>query len=177
VTAVTDPAGELEGRVGVGEDIYGLFVYDETAPDEHPQPDVGRYRFREGPYVVGVKTDHLWFSSGRTGVDITIRLTNDKKTSAVRDQFEVKSTLNSDPLPGVGVASIDVLLVDDSATALSSDALAGQCPNAAAWIPTRTVTVTGADGWTIDARIELLAPSDPNSRRKKAEDQYRAISP
>jgi hypothetical protein len=171
VTVVTDPNGYLDDRVGVGDAVFGLFIYDETAPDEHPQPGVGRYRFRESQFMVAVTAGRLLFASDLTSVDITIKLTNDKKTSVVKDQYEVKSTSNCNVLPGVGVANIDILLVDETATALASDSLAGQCPDAVAWLPTRTLTVTGLDGWIVEAQIDLVTPSDA-TRRKRTKEQF-----
>jgi len=160
VTAVTDPSGYLQQKIGVGDPIVGLFVYDETASDQHPQPNVGRYRFQNPRYMVGFKTGRLSFASDPANVDITIKLTNDKKTNVLKDQYGVKSTGNRDVLQGVGVATIDILLVDESATALSSDSLANQNPYAATWLTTRTLTVTGVDGWTVEAQIELVASSN-----------------
>jgi hypothetical protein len=161
VTAVGDPAGDLEGRIGAGDPVSGLLVYDETVADLHQLADLGRYRFQGPQYGVAVGTGGLSFASHPNNTDITFRLTNDKKTSVVKDQFEVKSVGNREVLPGVGVAAIDILLVDETATALSSDALAGQRPDARAWEPTRTLTVTGVDGWTVEMQIELNRSAGP----------------
>jgi hypothetical protein len=174
ITSVTDPNGLLEDGVRIGDAVSGMFVYDETAPDEHPQPDVGRYRFRDPRFMMAVDAGRLSFASDPATVDITIRLVNDKKTQSVTDRFEVKSTGNGDVLPGVGVTGIDILLVDETATALSSDALARQCPNAVCWLPTRTLTVTGLDGWTVEARIDLVPASDA-PRRRGAKEKFRGV--
>ena len=40
VTAVTDPSGYLQQKIGVGDPVVGLFVYDETATDT--RLDAGR---------------------------------------------------------------------------------------------------------------------------------------
>jgi hypothetical protein len=162
VTAVNDPAGDLEGRIGAGDPVSGLLVYDETATDQHQLADLGRYRFQGPQYGIAVGTVGLAFASHPNTTDITIRLINDKQTSSVKDQFEVKSVGNREVLPGVGVAAIDILLVDETATALSSDALAGQRPDNHAWQPTRTLTVTGVDGWTVEAQIDLTRSSGPS---------------
>ena len=168
VTAVTDPDSYLTGEISVGDALFGQFVYDETAPDEHPKPDIGRYRFRESPCMVAVNAGQLLFASDPASVNITIKLLDDKKTSVLKDQYEVKSTSNRDALPGVGVVSIDILLEDETATALSGDALANQRPDAATWLPTRRLTITGIDGWTVEANIDLINPSDPTGQRRTA---------
>jgi hypothetical protein len=166
VAAVTDPSLYLGGNVGVGDTVSGRFAYDPSAPDGHPQPDMGRYRLRESPCGVEAETVRLRFASDPAAVDIRINLLNDKQASVLKDQYEVKSASNVDVLPGVGVGSIDILLVDETATALTSDALANQPPDAATWIPTRTLTITGLDGWIVEASIELVAPVDPIPRRR-----------
>ncbi len=171
VTAVTDPDIYLTGEIGVGDALFGQFVYDETAPDEHPKPDVGRYRFRQSQYMVAVNAGRLFFASDPTTVDITIKLLDDKKTSVLKDQYEVKSTSNRDALPGVGVVSINLLLEDETATALSGDALANQRPDAATWLPTRRLTITGVDGWTVEANIDLIASSEPADQRRTAKEE------
>ena len=173
VTAVTDPSGFLQQKTDAGDPIAGLFVYDESAADQHPQPDLGRYRFQEPRYTVSFKTGRLSFASDPAGVDITIKLTNDKKTSVVKDQYEVKSTGNKDVLPGVGVAAIDIVLVDESATALSSDAIAGQNPYAASWPSARTLTITGLDGWTVEAQVALVASTHPRTKPKGEIENFR----
>jgi hypothetical protein len=174
VMAVTDPSGYLQQKIGVGDPIAGVFVYDETVSDLHPQPDVGRYRFQDSQYMVRFKTGRLSFASDPANVDITIKLTNDKKTNVLKDQYEVKSTGNRDVLPAVGVATIDIVLVDESATALSSDALANQNPYAATWLTTRTLTIAGADGWTVEAQIDLVASSNLELKPKGDIENFRS---
>jgi hypothetical protein len=172
VTAVTDPSSYLTGEISVGDPLFGQFVYDETAPDEHPKPDVGRYRFRESPCMVTVNAGRLFFASDPATVDMTIKLADNKNKKTPKDQYEVKSTSNRDALPGVGVASIEISLEDETATALSSDALAGQRPDAATWLPTRRLTITGIDGWTVEANIDLIDSSDPTGQRRAAKDHF-----
>jgi len=167
VTAVTDPSGYLQQKIGVGEPIAGVFVYDETTTDGDKKLDVGRYQFQEPQYMVRAKTGRLSFASDPSNVDITIKLTNDKKKKkAVQDKYEVKSKGNRDVLPGVGVKNIDILLVDDTAIALSSDSLANQNPHAATWPTTRTLKIKGVDGWTVEAQIDLVDSSNPTPRPK-----------
>lgn len=172
VTAVTDPGGYLQGNVGAGDAVTGLFVYDETAPDEHAKPDVGRYRFSEPSCTVVVYAGLLVFASDPASTNITIKLTNDKKTNVLKDQFEVQSASNLDVLPAVGVSGINILLVDETATALSSDALAGQRPDAVEWLPTRTLVVNGVDGWTVETEINLIIPSSSTTKRKEAKTDF-----
>jgi hypothetical protein len=172
VTAVTDPNGDLQNNVGVGDPVVGLFTYDETVPDEHPQPGVGRYRFLGSQSMGVVTAGRLLFTSNTASTNITIKVTNDKKTSVVKDQYEFKSTSNRDVLPGVGVLDINILLVDETATALSSDALANQRPDEVTWLPTRTLVLTGVDGWTVQAEIELIAPSDSIDQRREAKKDF-----
>jgi hypothetical protein len=173
VTVVTDPTGYLNGNVSVGDPVIGLFVYDETVSDEHAKPDVGRYRFSDPSCIVTVNAGLLLFASNSASVDMTIRLTNNKKTNVLKDQFEVKSTSNHDALPGVGVAGINILLVDETATALWSDALADQRPDAVTWLPTRTLVVAGVDGWTVETKIKFITPSDSTFGRRRAREEIR----
>ena len=172
VKTVTDPTGYLEGNVGVGDPVIGLFVYDETSSDEHPKSDVGRYRFSESSCLVTVNAGPLEFTSDPASVDMTIKLTNDKKTKFLKDQFEVKSVSNRDVLPAVGVADINILLVDETATALSSDALVDQRPDAVTWNPTRTLVIVGVDGWTVEAEIEFTTQADPITMRRRTRDNF-----
>lgn len=172
VTAVTDPGGYLQGNVGAGDPLAGYFVYDETVPDDFAKPDVGRYRLTDPFCMVMVEAGLLVFASNSASTNITIKLTNDKKTNVVKDQFEVQSVSNLDALPAVGVAGISVLLVDETAAALSSDALAGQRPDAVAWLPTRTLVVNGVDGWTVEAEISFIASANPTSTRREARTDF-----
>jgi len=172
VTVVTDPGSYLNGEISVGDPLFGHFVYDETAPDEHHRPDVGRYRFDESQCTVVVSAGVLFFATDPASVDITINLLDNKKTNVLKDQYEVKSTSNRDALPGVGVVSIVILLVDETATALAGDALAGQRPDAVTWLPTRRLTITGVDGWTVEANIDLNASSDPTGQRRSAKEEF-----
>ena len=172
VTAVTDPNGDLQNNVGIGAPVVGFFTYDQTVPDEHAKPGIGRYRF-VGSQSMGVVTaGRLLFASDTASTNITIKVTNDKKTNVLKDQYEFKSTSNRDALPGVGVLSINILLVDETATALSSDALANQRPDEVTWFPTRTLVLTGVDGWTVEAKIEFIAPSDPMDQRAGTKENF-----
>ena len=172
VTAVTDPNGDLQNNVGLGDPVVGHFTYDETVPDEHAKPGVGRYRFVATQSMGVVTTSGLLFASDTTSTNITIKVTNDKKTNVLKDQYEFKSTSNRDVLPGVGVLAINILLVDDTATALSSDALADQRPDEVTWSPTRTLVLTGVDGWTVEAEIELIASSDSMDQRRQTKKDF-----
>jgi len=172
VTVVTDPNGDLQNNVRVGDPVVGLFAYDETVPDQHPNPGVGRYRFTGSQSTVDVTAGRLSFANDQASTNMTIKVTNDKKTNILKDQYELKSTSNRDALPGVGVLGIDILLVDETATALSSDALAGQRPDEATWFPTRTLVLTGVDGWTVEAEIELPARSDQTDQRRGAKREF-----
>jgi hypothetical protein len=172
VTVVTDPNGDLQNNVGIGDPVVGLFTYDETIPDEHTKPDVGRYRFQGSQAMCVVTAGGLLFASDTTSTNITIKVTNDKKTNVLKDQYEFKSTSNHDALPGVGVLGINILLVDETAIALSSDALANQRPDEVTWFPTRTLVLTGVDGWIIEAEIELIDPSDSIDQRREAKKDF-----
>ena len=83
VTAVGDPAGDLEGRIGAGDPVSGLLVYDETVADLHQLADLGRYRFQGPQYGVAVANGGLSFASHPNNTDITIRLTNEDRKSVV----------------------------------------------------------------------------------------------
>lgn len=173
VTSVTDPSGFLAGFVSVGDAVEGRFVYDETVPDDHAKTDLGRYRFAEPSCLITADAGTLVFASDRAATDMTIRLLNDKKNNVVKDQFEVRSVANRDVLPGIAVSAIDIQLVDETAAALSSDALFGQRPDAAAWNPTRTLVVTGADGWSVEAAIDLVTSADPVVIRRGSRKKFR----
>jgi len=172
VTVVTDPDGYLNGKVSVADVVAGLFVYDETASDEHKKTGLGRYRFSDPSCLVTVIAGRLVFASNPASTDMTIKLTNDKKKKVLIDQFEVQSASNYDVLPAVGVAGINILLVDETATALSSDALAGQRPDAFTWFPTSTLVVTGTDGWTVEAEINFNTASSPITIRRNTHKEF-----
>jgi hypothetical protein len=155
VTLVDDPALLLGASVAPGDGVSGTYVYNEFAPDQHHKSDIGRYQFDAAPCGIEVVINDLAFVTDPSSVDMTIRLLDDKKTKTTDDHYEVGSANNLPVLPGVGVADIDIELVDDTATALSSDELAGQRP-ATVWNPTHVLTITGDGGWTIEANIHLI---------------------
>jgi hypothetical protein len=155
VTLLDDPAFQLGGSVGPGDGVSGAYVYYEFAADQHHKPDVGRYRFDAAPCGIEVVINDLAFVTDPSSVDMTIRLLNDRKTKTVNDHYEVSSANNLAVLPGVGVASIKIELVDGTAAALSSDELAGQRPGTV-WNPTHKLTIRGDDGWAIEATIHLI---------------------
>jgi len=163
VTGVADPTGVLAGSVAAGAPVQGEYFYDETVPDTHSQPGVGRYTFREPPSGVALLVGGLWFQSDSAAVNLTIKLQDDKKANTVTDTYELKSVSNLDVLPGVGVVSITISLEDPSATALGSDALLDAPKDLAAWT-SGGITVTGADGWTITAALTGATPGDEDAQ-------------
>jgi hypothetical protein len=159
VTDVADPNGVLAGAVAAGASVQGEYVYDETVPDVHSQPGVGRYVFRDPPAAVALVIGDLWFRSNTADVNLTIKLVDDKQSSTITDTYEVKSVSNLDVLPGVGVVNITISLEDTSATALGSDALLDAPKGLAPWTSAE-LTITGADGWTITAALTSATPGD-----------------
>ncbi|MCH7549875.1 MAG: hypothetical protein IH969_10125, partial [Candidatus Krumholzibacteriota bacterium] len=79
------------------------------------------------------------------------------------------SVSNLKVLPGVDVASIALVLIDQSATALSSDELLEAQADFDDWKTTRTVEFTGATGWLVVADLTSIWTRDPRRKINEAD--------
>lgn len=158
VTSVSDASGALGGAIATGAIIEGTCTYDESVPDSHHKAGVGRYTFDAAPSGLSFSASSLVFASDPGALDMTIKILDDKKTSTVHDSFAARSTSNLDVVPGVGVATIVLTFEDDTAAALSGDALADVPRDPGVW-PSVTLVITGVDGWRVQASLVGYTPT------------------
>lgn len=161
VTSIADSTAILGGSVVVGDTVSGSFKYDENARDHHRREDIGNYLFRGYPFEMHVHCAGLEFRSNPDAPNGSIRIENDCKKGVIQDSYRVKSNSNLDVLPGVGVHKIQVSLVDQTASALSSDDLLRVDPMRLEWPTAHFLTIIGINGWVIGA--DLLSGSGRSS--------------
>ncbi|NIM19866.1 MAG: hypothetical protein GTO51_06435 [Candidatus Latescibacteria bacterium] len=167
VTRVVDPDSYLNGAVEIGDEVNGYYLYDESAEDSHKKPDIGQYDFNLPPFGMEMLVNDLAFRSDTNSVAMSIRLRNNA-ASGKRDTYRVTSSSNLDVLPGVGVFDILIVLEDNTATALTNDALSGIVVDLDDWRSKHTLTITGNDGWRIEADLASSSVGDPEAEEEDA---------
>ena len=176
VTAVDDPGSLLGGRVNVGDEVGGSYLYDSSCADSRKHKRIGQYVFDQPPFEIKIVITDLNFNSDPSSVDMMITVKDEVRKQGLHDTYEVSSSNNLEVLPGVGISDMVIFFKDADGGALSSDALPESEPDLLIWTVSHQLTLTGSDGWTIFADIAsastvLLEAATEN--RDKSKDKFK----
>ena len=129
VNYVEDEMNRLEGRIHVDDLITGTYTYESTTLDSNPDPGVGDYWHYSPPPGVLLTVGGFEFKTDSTNVELNM-FTRD---NIPEDRYGFYSYNNLPLSNGTQVKSIYWFLVDDTATALSNDALPTTAPILGQW--------------------------------------------
>jgi hypothetical protein len=119
--------GATDGSVNVGTQFFGWMTFDDAAPDGDSRPGIGDYYFSSPPWVIAVQLGSF-----------TLGSVEDPYWIEVFDFDDVFRAVSLDfAVAGPGNVSqgdyLDLVLIDDSRSALFSDALANVPFDLTAW--------------------------------------------
>ena len=124
----------LGGAIKVNDTIKGKYTYDSGAIDSNPDPTIGEYWYNSSPCGIEVKAGGFVFKTNPNDVNFAIAIANDLAyyPYLFGDLYEIVSFNNSN-LSNDLVYMIAWVLIDESGTALSSDALPTTAPDLSKW--------------------------------------------
>lgn len=157
VDSVDDPFGYLEGTISPSDIITGSYTYDLSTPDTNPSLYVGDYEHRASPSGIFLSVGSSEFRTDLGNVNVFVEVVNN---NGGIDAFLVQSD-NNLPLPnGMSVNSISWTLIDDTKSALSSDALLSTPPVLDDWEFNRLSFGGGtrARGFVVEGHVTSAIP-------------------
>ena len=142
VESVDDPQLGLEGRIQVGDTIFGNYQYDSQTPDSNGLTTVGDYQHDAAPYGISLNAGGFHFRTNPDNVDFLVEIVNDHGSSTT-DNYLLRSYNNSRLSNGARVNHISWQLDDSTAQAIASDALPLDPPALADWQSVFGLTLEG----------------------------------
>ncbi len=129
-----------------GDTLRGYYTYDPSVLDSDPSPHKGVYHHTTTPYGIVVYSEYLVFETDPNNVNFYV-IIEDSSTSGgiLHDAYDVRSYGNREQF-GLDVELIQVDLWDETATALSSDALPTSAPDLNDW-PYKALSIYGGGFW------------------------------
>ena len=152
VTSVSDPHNLLGGSIHANDKITGKYVYDTTASDIDPDPNIGMYWLSSSPCGFEVNAGGFVFKTNPSAINFNIFIWNDYVFGGTPpfDFYAVNSQNNLPLSNGMLVSYIQWTLEDSTAAALSSTDLPTTAPILTDW----------NDGNSL--LIEGVSPSNPD---------------
>jgi len=145
VATVDDSNNLLGGSISVDDIITGEYTYESTTSDSNPLGTVGDYQHTTSPYGITINADGFVFETDPSNVDFLVEIANNHGSPSARDNYLLRSYNNLDLSNGVLVDHISWQLDDDTATALSTEALPTTAPTLEDWQSIFGLTITGSD--------------------------------
>lgn len=157
VTQVHDSYSLLQGRINHGDTITGTYTYDTSAPDIYSDTSWARYEYDTPPSGISVRVGGFESRSDSDNTDFSIEIVNDATAMGGSwDSFVLESENNLPFGSDLVIYELSLHFIDDSALAISSDALPVGAPVIADWpiaevvikghatlLPRRTFDITG----------------------------------
>ncbi len=143
------------GVVSVGDTLTGYYYFDTNAVDIAPASDTGRYRHSTVPYGIVVQHSAYVWQTNPANVKFDVVVENNIPWGeAPADRYSVSSYSNNpdDFLGHYPVSEIFIVMLDSTATALSSDALPFMV-EPSDWTSIPSLQVFGGGGWWIGADV------------------------
>ena len=178
---VSDPNNLLGGAIKVDDKITGKYIYDSGAPDSNPNTTIGEYWYNSSPCGIEVKAGGLVFKTDPNDVDFAIAIGNDWGYPYFNwDIYEVISFNNlnlSNDIPYL----IVWILIDESCTAISSDALPTTAPDLSKWNQSTSyvgggLIITGFDPYNYSLHFDILADVT-KATKSRARDVHSIMQP
>jgi hypothetical protein len=156
--------GGCLSEVEVGDTIRGYYIYDTNVADSNPDPHTGRYEYSVPPNGIvaylDVGTDVFVFQTDTTAIDVVLTVGDSLTSGGLHDSYWYVSNNNVDESSSTGMGWIWINLVDNTATALSSDSLPSVSPNLGDWQTNYDLIIAGRDNeWVIWS--DLISISEP----------------
>jgi hypothetical protein len=150
---IHDPNNLLGGAIQVDDTITGKYTYNSRTPDSNPDPHWGEYRYTSSTFGIEINAGGLDFKTNPSDVDFLMGIGNDTQWSDdYVDYYGLASRNNLQLSNGMLVYEIYWILIDDTCTALTSDALPTTAPVLSDWIQPYGLYMSGWD------------PSDPGKQ-------------
>ena len=154
VDDVQDPDNYLNGRIQIGDVITGTYTYDTDTPDSNPSIYIGMYEHHTSPYGIKLTIGDFVFQSDPGNIDFLVSVGN-AGGPYERDNYLIRSYNNLglyDDVP-IPINHIMWQLDDESASAVSSDALPVTPPMLDDWESVFGLRISADRMWGIDATV------------------------
>ncbi|MBN2137893.1 MAG: PEP-CTERM sorting domain-containing protein [Sedimentisphaerales bacterium] len=134
VTETDDPYYLLQGIINLGDTITGTYTYDTSAPDIYSDTWWARYEYDTPPSGISVRVDGFESRSDPDNTDFSIEIVNNAHAMGGSwDSFVLESENNLPFGSDLVIYELSLHFIDDSALAISSDALPVDAPEIAMW--------------------------------------------
>ena len=156
VDSVWDASNYLEGKIRPADTMTGTYTCDSDTPDSATEEWLGKYEYSQAPYGMILEVGDFRFETAPEDVDFIIYVSNDR-LSPKGDIYNIVSKSNLPLSNGTPVESIWWQLNDNTASALSSDALPTTFPFLNDW----EANVLGIDAYRrygISAHVTSAIP-------------------
>ncbi len=157
VNLVDDPFMYIGHLIDVGDTLVGHYTYNSNTIDSDPSDYRGLYHHAINPYGIIVYSDGLVFGTNPDSVYFDIEIEDSVTSGGLHDAYEVWSYSNMQTI-SLDVERIIILLRDDTATALSSDALPTTAPILSSWPDNKRLSIYG-DSYIYHIRAQLISMS------------------
>jgi hypothetical protein len=125
--------GYLDGQISPGYTITGWYTYESTTLDSNPSSHTGDYYHYSSPCGIFLTVGGFDFETDLSDVEFLLEMINDSTSGGLHDGYALISYHNLSLSNGSSVDHISWFLRDESATALSSDALLTTVPDLDVW--------------------------------------------
>ncbi len=143
--------------IQVGDTLRGHYTYDSNTIDSDPSPYVGEYYHTTSPYGIMVRSNGLVFETDPDSVDFVIVIEDSSTSGGLHDEYRIYSWSNLQEF-GLPVHLILVNLRDNTATALSSDALPTSAPVLSDWPDDKRLSIFGV-GFYYEIQAHFISMS------------------
>ncbi len=130
ISEIEDGGQIFTGLLNIGDLITGSYSYDSDTPDSNPAETVGQYWYSEPGYGITLTSEGFVFQTDPANVDFLLETGNNTNGT---DNYLIRSYNNLPLSNGIPVDHIAFELIDNTATALSSDTLPLTAPDLGDW--------------------------------------------
>ena len=92
ISRIDDTNGFLTGHIGVGDIIYGTYIYETTTADTNGLSEVGDYRHTTAPFGITLEVNEYLFRTDPSDVDFLVEICNDHNNN--HDAYLLRSYSN-----------------------------------------------------------------------------------
>ncbi len=157
VDSVIDPRMYIGHLIEDGEFLTGNYIYESNAVDMDPSPYRGDYRYTTNPYGITIYSDNLVFGTDPDSISFGIIIEDSVISGGLHDAYIIWSNSNRKVI-GLPDDLIYSELRDNTATALSSDALPTIAPILNDW-PNRNLLIIYGPDFIYEIRAHFISMS------------------
>lgn len=135
VTSITDANNLLGGAIHINDQISGKYTYATGVPDGYPSnPHTGMYNYTSSTCGMNFQAGGFVFKTDPSNVRFMFIIEDNSFTGYSYYDVYFPGSINNLPLSnGMTVSEITIQLLDNTTTALSSDALPTTAPDLTKW--------------------------------------------